>query len=603
MPTEKCAYCEEMVELPYGYGVSCPRCGERMDIFDDDHPLMSPFEIKRESIARRSALMDAPSKTPSLKRNARSDESSVPGVSYLDIGGLDRTIAELDLLVNGAMRYPEVWKHLGRKHTRGILLYGPSGCGKTLLAQAIAGAGKRKCCVVQGAEIKGGLVGASEHNLIREYKSVAPDGILIIDEIDALGGKRETMVNETSVGITDTLCSLLDGAKYKDHVVVIGTTNQPDLLDTALRRPGRFDIEVYVPPPDEEGRKHIFAIHTRGMPLAPDMDFSQLAARSAGFTGADIAGVCSRVSKQLLASAARNLEAGIGQEEVIQELFVAQEQFIALIANTVPSVLREGFVSVSKVRWNEIGGLADVKKELQRVILWPVKYASLMKGLKLRQPKGMLLYGPPGCGKTLLAKAIAGESGCNLLVVNGPALVNQMLGNTEAAIRNLFRKARQAAPCIIFFDEIEAIAPVRGRSMSNDALERAVSQLLAEIDGVQTLTDVFVIAATNRPDLVDPALLRPGRLDLQYEIGNPDTDGRKEIFAIHLEGIKLYGISIAKLTELTPDYSGAEIEWLCTTIKKCALERCIASGNLTVPKLTRGDAMQALQEVNKRVYS
>lgn len=605
MPTITCPQCEKQVDLAYGNGVPCPACGETLDVAVDEEHLPQKYEIKRESVAHYLTPNDSPPRserryTPS--GSGSSDSSSVPRVTYRDIGGLDETISKLDLLVNGATRYPEVWKHTGKKKVRGILLYGPPGCGKTLLAQALASAGNRKCNVIQGSETNSWRVGDSEHNLINEYKKVAPDGIFIIDEIDAIGGKREAMNNETSRAVVDTLCSLLDGAKYKDRVIVIGTTNKPNLLDSALRRPGRFDVEMYVPPPNVNGRKHIFAIHTRGMPLAKDVDLDDLAAKAHGFSGADIMGVCSRMSEKLLATAVKELEHGVAQDKVISGLYVTHQQFLDQIGLTIPAVLREGFVPVSGIRWSQIGGLAEVKKELQQVVEWPIKYATLMHQLKLPQPKGMLLYGPPGCGKTLIAKAIAGESGCNLLVVNGPALVKNLLGDTEGAIRDIFWKARQAAPCIIFFDEIDSIAPVRGRSVSNDAMDRAVSQLLVEIDGVQTLSDVFVLAATNRPELVDPALLRPGRLELQCEIPLPDEDARKEIFAIHLNGVRVSDITAQQLAKLTSDYSGAKVELLCTTAKKYTLERYIASGDTEIPSITCADFTKALTEVSKRTY-
>lgn len=612
MPTLVCPSCDQKVTLPYGDGVSCTKCGQSLHVRDDGNGENITYhepEIKRAVHYSTSTVADAPPRTerrynpPSPGSTRNTEPSGVPRVTYRDIGGLDDTIRKLDSLVNGPMRHPKVWKHLGEKKVRGILLSGPPGCGKTLLAQALANAGNRRCNLIQAAETNSWRVGDSEHNLIAEYQKAAPDGIFIIDEIDAIGQKREKMNNETSVAVIATLLSLLDGAKYKDRVIIIATTNKPGLLDPALRRPGRFDVEVHVPPPTIEGRRHIFAIHTRGMPLAPDVDLNDLAAKSHGFVGADIMGVCGGVSEELLASATTQLEQGVAEDELIKKLFATHQKFSDRIAATIPSVLREGFVPVSSIRWSQIGGLAEVKKELQRVIEWPLKYGDLMGQLKLRQPKGMLLYGPPRCGKTLIAKAIAGESGCNFLAVNGPALVNNLLGNTEAAIRDLFEKARQAAPCIIFFDEIDAIAPIRGRSVSNDAMDRAVSQLLVEIDGVQMLSDVFVLAATNRPDMVDPALRQAGRLELQCKIPVPDEDARREIFAIHLDGLAISDTTIKQLVKLTPDYSGGKIEWLCTTAKKCALERFIASGDIGTPRIIRADFMKALDEVNKHTYA
>lgn len=614
MPTLQCPHCNTEVTLSYGKRIPCTACGRSLNVTDNgtgDEKIDYLPDEKREVIttgSSTSTLADAPPRSerrynpPSPGSNRSSDSSSIPRVTYRDIGGMDDIITKLDLLVNGATRYPKVWKHLGEKPIRCILLSGPPGCGKTLLAQALANAGNRKCNIIQGSETNGWRVGDSEQNLIREYQKVAPNGILIMDEIDAIGQKREKMNNETSHMVIATLLSILDGAKYRDNVIIIATTNKPDLMDAALRRPGRFDEEMYIPPPNIEGRKHIFAIHARGMPLAKDVDLGELAEKAHGFTGADIMGACSGVSHELLSIASKELEQGKAQDEVISKLFATRQRFLDKIGSTIPSVLREGFVPVSGIRWSQVGGLQEVKKELQRLIEWPMKYASEMKQLHLRQPKGMLLYGQPGCGKTLIAKALAGESGCNLLAIKGPALLNQMLGGTEAAIRNLFEKARQAAPCIIFLDEIDAIAPVRGTSTSSDALDRAVSQLLAELDGVQTLSDVFVLAATNRPELVDPALRREGRLDLQYEVPPPDEHARKEIFAIHLDGVTISGITVKKLAELTPDHTGTKIEWLCRTAKKYTLQRFITSGGTETLCITRADFMKALDEVNTRTY-
>lgn len=526
------------------------------------------------------------------------------GVTYKHIGGLNEVVTEIDLIVNGSRKYPELWKHLGRKSTRGILLSGPPGCGKTLLAQAIANETGRKVCLVQGAEIKGWRQGASEGNLVSAFESVRPSGILIIDEIDAIGGKREQMVNETNTSIVSTLCSLLDGAKNKDNVIVIATTNKPHMLDSALRRPGRFDVEIYIPPPDAAGRTQIFAIHIAGIPLVQDFDIEALAKRSHGFTGADIAGACAHVNQQLLKRAVEKIGKGTPQKEIIKNLVITQAEFCQIIDDTVPSLLRESYIEVSKIGWEDIGGLDEIKQELQRILTWPLRYNAEMQQLRLRQPKGILLYGPPGCGKTLIAKAMAHESEYNFLTVNGPALLSKWVGSTEEAIRDLFWKARMAKPCVIFFDEIEAIAPVRGRTLGSDVMDRAVSQLLAEIDGASAMQDVFVMAATNRPDIVDPALLRPGRLDLQFKVPLPAKDSRRKIFEIHLCEAPQGSVNLDQLVELANGFSGAEIEWTCATAKKRALERYIMSkrGKKSQLALTHDDLVGAIQEVNKREH-
>lgn len=597
MPKETCPYCHEEVQLPYGRNIPCPRCGGEVNVFDSDHPLeRKPVE----SGYRITSLSEHTPRNTALHEGQPGNLAPSSGLTYKHIGGLDIVIAELDLIVNGSTKYPELWKRLGRKPTRGVLLSGPPGCGKTLLAQAIANETGRKICLVQGSEIKGWRQGASEGNLIKAYESVRPNGILIIDEIDAIGGKREQMVNETNVSIVGTLCSLLDGAKYKDDVVVIATTNRPHALDNALRRPGRFNVEIQIPPPDVDGRAQIFAIHTSDMPLSPDVDLTALAQKAYGFTGADIAGICSNMSQRLLKRALQQIKEGVPQEDIVRDSVATQAEFYQIIGDTVPSLLRENYIEISKIKWEDIGGLDEIKRELQRMVIWPLRYRAEMQKLNLRQPKGILLYGPPGCGKTLIAKAMAGESECNFLTVNGPALLNKWVGGTEEAIRDIFSKARMTKPCVIFFDEIEAIAPARGRASGSDVTDRAVSQLLSEIDGVGATQDIFVMAATNRADIVDPALLRPGRLDLQFEVPLPDESARKKIFEIHLREVPLRDINLDQLVELTDGFSGADIEWASATAKKKSLERHITSKeNLTV---TNNDFVSAIQEINKRQY-
>ena len=598
MPQETCPYCQKPIEVPYGDNIPCPECGGKIDVFDPakrnaGSSINRGFKIRQFSDQSHSGTQ--------LQEGRTGSRLAPANISYKDIGGLDEVIEELDILVNGSIKYPELWNRLGGKQARGVLLTGPPGCGKTLLIQALANESKRKISLVQAAEIKGWRQGASEGNLVAAYEAARPSGIFVIDEIDAIGGKRDQAVNEVNISITSTLNSILDGARYKDdNVIVIGTTNRPYALDDSLRRPGRFDLEIEVPPPSVEGRKKIFEIHTKTMPLAKDVDLAVLAQKAHGFTGADIAGLCSALSKELLKRCSRQLTEGIPEPEVAEKALVSQADFSALVDKTVPSLLRGVSSEVSTASWEDIGGLIEVKKELQRLIIWPVRYRSLMESLKMRLPKGMLLHGPPGCGKTLLARAIAGEIDYNFLVINGPSLISMWAGKTEEAIRDLFWRARLAKPCIIFIDEIESIASIRGRNLDSGVSDRTVDQLLTEIDGVLSLSGVFVIGATNRIDLVDPALRRPGRLDLEYEISLPDEDSRRQIFEINFRGVPADNLNLEVISGLTSGYSGADIEWTCTIAKKFAAERYINSPESGEPKLTQPDILKAIEEVGKR---
>lgn len=597
MPREICPHCNREVEFAYGRYVPCPKCGRKLNVFDDEHPLKT---ITTDQDLDINTLSDYTPKTTERRQEHAGNTTPITGITYKHIGGLDDVIFKLDLMVNGATMYPDIWKKLGSKRIRGILLSGPPGGGKTLLAQALAYETGRKSYLVQGSEIKSWKQGSSEENLRNAYKSVQPNGILIIDELDAIAGNRAQMVNEINISVVGTLLSLLDGAKNKDNVIIIGTTNKPYMLDSALRRPGRFDIEIQILPPDLKGRIQIFSIHTAGMPLGKDIDIESLARRAHGFNGADIAGACNRISQRILEASVKRIQAGDPQDLIVKDLEISQKEFYQVIEATVPSLLRENYVEVSHVGWNDIGGLAKIKRQFHDMIELPIAYRHEMATLKLRQPKGALLHGEPGCGKTLIAKAMAHESGYNILVVNGPALMNQWVGRTEEAIRDLFWKASLAKPCIIFFDEVEAIAPKRGKSLGNDVTDRAVSQLLSEMDGASSTEGIIVMAASNRRDLIDPALLRPGRFDLLFEVPKPDAYARGEIITIHLKDTPIQDIHIVQLSELTDGFSGADIEWACTLAKKHALTRYIESSPREPLEVIHEDLLYGIYEVRER---
>lgn len=607
---ERCPQCNKLIDVPYGYDIPCPECETKLNVFDpkereykkDGYNASRGFNVGPLSGSGSGNRRRPSARSSNEPRGTQGTNMAARDITFKDIGGMDETIEKLDLLVNGRKKYPALWERVIGKEPRGILLTGPPGTGKTLLIQALATESGRKAVLVQGSEIKGWRVGDSENNLIAAYESAAPDGLFVIDELDAIGSKRDQMVNTTESSVVSTLCSLLDGAKYKDNVIVIATTNRPHALDTSLRRHGRFDIEIEVLPPTQKGREEIFRIHVKGLPLSDDIDFSELARASHGFTGADIAGVCSFLKEQTLKEAAQKIKQGFSEEDVAKDLWFGMGDFLRVISKTTPSILRGVTQTISEVKWEDVGGLSHIKEEILRMVVWPVKHRDVMETLKMRLPKGILLYGPPGTGKTLLARAIAGEIDYNFIVVNGPALIKKWMGDSEDAVRDLFWRARMARPCIIFIDEMDSLAPVRGSDGDNHLTDRIVSQILTEMDGVLALEDVFVIGATNRKDMIDPALTRPGRLDLEYEIALPDKDARKQIFEIHLRDVPLkIDVDTDDLAERSQNRSGADIEWICSTAKRIAAERYIEAKDFPREEASVGqeDLLLAFKEFSE----
>lgn len=490
-------------------------------------------------------------------------------LSYEEIGGLKRELQRIREIIELPLRYPEVFERLGIDPPKGVLLYGPPGCGKTLIARAVAHETEAKFFSVNGPEIIHKFYGESEAHLRKIFDEAAKQApsIIFLDEIDAIAPKREQVVGDVEKRVVAQLLALMDGLAKRQHVIVIGATNIPNALDPALRRPGRFDREISISIPDRDGRREILEIHSRGMPLAKDVDIARLAAITHGFVGADMEALCREAAMICLRGILPEIDFATAEipYETLGKLEVQMSHFLQALQEVDASAIREVFVEVPDVHWDDVGGLQDVKQQLIESVEWPLKHGPLFARAGIRPPKGVLLSGPPGCGKTLLAKAVANETQVNFISVKGPALLSKYVGDSEKGVREVFKKARQAGPCIVFFDEIDSLVPARGSGGSDSHVsERVISQFLTEMDGIEELAGVLVLGATNRPDLLDPALLRPGRFDVQVEIDVPDEAGRQEIFRIGLRGKPVAsGVSIEELAAVTEDFNGAEIQAIC----------------------------------------
>jgi len=536
----------------------------------------------------------------------------VPRVTYEDIGGLKEEIRKIREMVELPLKYPELFERLGIEAPKGVLLYGPPGTGKTLLAKAVANETNAAFFSISGPEIMSKYYGESEERLreiFRQAEENAPS-IIFIDEIDAIAPKREEVTGEVEKRVVAQLLALMDGLKPRGRVVVIGATNRPNALDPALRRPGRFDREIEIGVPNKQGRFEILQIHTRNMPLADDVDLEKIASITHGFVGADLAALCKEAAMRALRRILPEIdfEKDTIPAEILNKIVVTMNDFMEALKDVEPSAMREVLVEVPNVRWDDIGGLHNVKLELQEAVEWPLKYPELFEHMDARPPKGILLYGPPGTGKTLLAKAVATESEANFISIKGPEILSKWVGESEKAVREVFRRAKQAAPSIIFFDEIDAIAPVRGSGYGDSHVtERVISQLLTEMDGIEELRGVVVLAATNRPDIVDPALLRPGRFDKLLYVPPPDLETRKEILRIHLRKKPLSeDIDIDDIAKRTEGYTGADLAAVCNTAVMLAIrEHILNSGkdpektkkNLGNLKIYRRHIEEALKKV------
>jgi len=512
------------------------------------------------------------------------------GITYEDIGGLKKEIGKIREMIELPLKHPEVFERLGIDPPKGVLLHGPPGCGKTLIAKAVVNETDAYFISISGPEIMGKFYGESEGRLreVFEEAAINTPAILFIDEIDAIAPKREDMGGEKQVErrVVAQLLALMDGLESRGQLIVIGATNIPNTLDPALRRPGRFDREIAVPIPDKNGRKKILEIHTRGMPLAEDpsagsgqvVDLEKIAAITHGFVGADLEALAREAAMSALREIMPEIE--FEKEHIpykkLLGLRVNMDHFREALKEVEPSALREVFIEIPNVKWEDVGGLEDIKQTLKETIEWPLKYSEFFKQLKTNPPKGILLYGPPGTGKTLIAKAVANECEINFISVKGPQLLSKYIGESERAVREVFKKAKQASPCIVFFDELDSLVPVRSQSADSQVIERVISQFLTELDGIEELKEVVILGATNRLDLIDPALLRAGRFDFLLEVPKPDEKTRLEILRIHTKGKSLApDVDFEVLNKKTEGLTGADIENICKKASMLAIKQFI----------------------------
>jgi transitional endoplasmic reticulum ATPase len=526
----------------------------------------------------------------------------LPRTTYEDVGGLHEEIQRVREMVELPLRHPELFQRLGIEPPKGVLLHGPPGCGKTLLARAVANESEATFFSINGPEIMSKFYGESEARLreiFQQAQQNAPS-IIFIDELDAIAPKREEVTGEVERRVVAQLLALMDGLSGRGNVIVIGATNRPGALDPALRRPGRFDREIEIGVPDKQGRHEVLQIHTRGMPLAEDVDIKKLSEMTHGYTGADL----SSLGRETAMKALRRYLPQINLEEerippsVLEKMQVTMEDFLNAYKEITPTAMREVYIEIPTVHWEDIGGLDEVKEDLREAVEWPLKTPEIFTRLGIKPPKGILLYGPPGCGKTLLGKAVATESAANFITIKGPEIFSKWVGESEKAIREVFRKARMAAPAVIFFDEIDSLVPRRGLGFSDSGVsERVISQLLTEMDGLVTLEDVVVVAATNRPDMVDPAVLRPGRFDRLIYVPEPDEKSKLQIFKIYTKNMPLKkDVELSLLVAAAKYFSGADIEALCREAAMVALRKDVGTKEVTLE-----DFMEARKRIGPSV--
>ena len=529
-------------------------------------------------------------------------ELEIPSrTTYEDIGGLDEEIRRIREMVELPLRHPEIFQRLGIDPPKGVLLHGPPGCGKTLLARAVANESEANFYAINGPEIMSKFYGESEARMRKMFEDAEKNapGILFIDEIDAIAPKRSEVTGEVERRVVAQLLASMDGLKGRGNVIVIGATNRPEGLDPALRRPGRFDREIEIGIPDRDGRYEILQIHTRGMPLTGDVNLKSISEITHGYTGADL----EALSREAAMKALRRYLPDIDLEEkripheVLDKMVVTEDDILGAFREVTPTAMREVFIETPNVQWSDVGGLEEVKQNLIEAVEWPLKYPERFKRLGITPPKGILLHGPPGCGKTLLARAVATESEANFITIRGPEIFSKWVGESEKAIRETFRKARMAAPAIIFFDEFDSLVPTRGASSDSHVTERVISQLLTEIDGLLTLQNVLVIAATNRPDIIDPAVLRPGRFDRRVYVPPPDEGARLKILEIKTSEMPLdEDVDLRDLARMMSSYSGADIDSVCREAALYALRR-----DTEVEKVTLKDFEEAMAQTTPSI--
>ncbi len=534
-------------------------------------------------------------------------ELKVPTVTYEDIGGLSKIIPKIREMIELPLRHPEIFERLGIEPPKGVLLYGPPGCGKTLIAKAVANESGAHFISLAGPEIFSKWYGQTEENLRKVFEEAEKNApsIIFIDEIDAIAPKREEVTGEVERRTVSQLLTLMDGLKSRGKVIVIAATNRPNALDPALRRTGRFDREIEIPVPDKKGRKEILQIHTRHMPLDKDVNLDELAERTYGFVGADLAGLAKEAAmhalRRVLPDVSALKEGEPIPKEILEKLKVSKKDFDYALRIVQPSAMREVLIEVPKVKWKDVGNLEEVKNALKEAVIWPLKHPESFRKIGIKPPHGILLYGPPGCGKTYIVKALANEAGVNFIAVKGPEIMSKWVGESERRLREVFRRARQVAPSIILFDEIDAIAPRRGLEIGTRVTEQIVSQLLTEMSGIEELEGVAVIATTNRPDIIDPALLRPGRFDKVIYVPAPDQKGRLEILKVHTRDMPLdKDVNLEKIAKQTNGYSGADLEALCREAAMFALREAMKE-NKEAKKITMKHFEEALKKIKPSI--